>query len=321
MNLADFGEIIETRLSFEVDERYKVLGQFRGESDIILVECNVCKLDPELYGEGVFKVRKSNIRRGATPCGCKKPFKYSESQMVVVLKRQANSNGFDFEKFTRFNSKRIVDSRCLLRCPIHGEWETSAGSIMKGSGCTACFKAFIGNFNRKSDEEMVASFIEKGRYPPGTTFQRSAREDRKGWRKYWDVNCSECDIITSVYAGVIQQGILSCKCGKAAQKYAYISLIKDGDLPLALKFGVSVDPARRVKLASDKLVFDYDLLEYWKFPNTDLCKAAEREVKYHLETRVMSKYEVPDGYTETTHIRNLEAIREIYRSFMVVIEK
>lgn len=89
MNLKDFEEIEEVKLYFVPNERYKVLGQLRSNSRIILVQCKVCEKDPELYGEGIFKVYKSNLYKGNSPCGCGSGFKYSESQTTVILSRLA----------------------------------------------------------------------------------------------------------------------------------------------------------------------------------------------------------------------------------------
>lgn len=315
MNLKDFEEIEEVKLYFVPNERYKVLGQLRSNSRIILVQCEVCEKDPELYGEGIFKVYKSNLYKGNSPCGCGSGFKYSESQTAVILSRLAKERGFIFEGFKEFVEKRVVDSRCLVACKSHGIWETSVGSFKRGSGCPECFKEFIGDFNRKPDEEMVESFQAKGKYPEGTTFKRSNRTNGKGWKQYWEVSCPVCETSVTAYAGSIQDGVISCGCGKALQTYAYISTIQKVGSPIALKFGVTRNPEKRAKSVREKIAFVYEVLEYWIFPNSDLCKAAEREVKARLKTCVISKEEMPDGYTETTHLKNIDFIRDIYEEF------
>ena len=57
------------------------------------------------------------------------------------------------------------------------------------------------------------------------------------------------------------------------------------------------------------------LYEVWEFPNVDSCKNAEKEVKKSLYCGIFTKAEIPDGWTETTSIKSIEQIIQIYKKY------
>lgn len=50
----------------------------------------------------------------------------------------------------------------------------------------------------------------------------------------------------------------------------------------------------------------------WEFPSKKHCRDAENECKRELECGVLSKEDMPDGWTETTHVYNLGRIKDTY---------
>lgn len=50
-----------------------------------------------------------------------------------------------------------------------------------------------------------------------------------------------------------------------------------------------------------------------EFPDKQSCLKAERECLQELDCGVLSREEMPDGYTETTDASNLVKIENIYR--------
>lgn len=108
----------------------------------------------------------------------------------------------------------------------------------------------------------------------------------------------------------------SCpQCANQTQQEAYINFIKDTGITISLKFGITNDSVIRVKQHNSKSIFDIELFAVWEFPTVKSCKAAERYIKKHLPCRFLTKQEMPDGYTETTSIENLETIIKIYEDF------
>lgn len=109
-----------------------------------------------------------------------------------------------------------------------------------------------------------------------------------------------------------------CGCPKCAgNEYneAYINIIKDGCLSIALKFGISNKAEKRVIKQRQGSVYNIEQLGVWRFSNTDSCKEAELCIKGKIETSYLSKSEFADGYTETCNIDNLQTIIDTYEEF------
>jgi hypothetical protein len=58
----------------------------------------------------------------------------------------------------------------------------------------------------------------------------------------------------------------------------------------------------------------YELTNYgvWTYPTVRQCRDAEITCKRNLETGVLSKLEMPDGYTETTFPSNIDRVIDIF---------
>ena len=57
-----------------------------------------------------------------------------------------------------------------------------------------------------------------------------------------------------------------------------------------------------------------ECLGVWKFPSVAKCKKAERIIMSNV-VKVMNKYDMPDGYTETCDFSELDYIVKIYEEF------
>lgn len=78
---------------------------------------------------------------------------------------------------------------------------------------------------KKSDEEQIEDFFDRGRFLDGTIFCRSYRTDSLGHERYWFYKCPVCsfDQISSpnpsenvfeIHRGDALKGKLSCRCSK-----------------------------------------------------------------------------------------------------------
>jgi len=105
------------------------------------------------------------------------------------------------------------------------------------------------------------------------------------------------------------------QCAGYSQKYSYINLILDKNVPIGLKFGISRYPKQRVKIQNHRAIYDMEQIGVWEFPNVDSCKNAEKEVKKSLYCGIFTKAEIPDGWTETTSIKSIEQIIQIYKKY------
>ncbi|AFC21953.1 endonuclease [Cronobacter phage vB_CsaM_GAP32] len=111
-------------------------------------------------------------------------------------------------------------------------------------------------------------------------------------------------------------------CKGHSQTIAYINLINDGDISIGLKYGIESTKGRRSKQQNYSTAFEIKRIKSFKFGSVDSCKNAESECKKIFQEEnircckkkgILSKKELPDGYTETTYIKNIDKIIEIYK--------
>lgn len=281
---------------------------------LYVVKCSLCSKDFEMYGSGFFLSTKSNLVKGSLPCGCSVCPKYTEEQWIIKLSRVSLERGYDFLGCT----EGPITDRSLLRlsCPQHGKWETTTASkFLAGRGCPSCKKLKIGKSSSCDDSDMIEQFKKLGRYPPDTIFYRSERKTSQGFKTYWWIECPICEEKAEAISRDIKRGAISCGCNNQNQKQAYINLIKDFEVLIALKFGISYDSKIRLRSQANQSVFDMESLGIWEFSNTLNCKLAENKCKQIFDCGVISKILMPDGYTETTDLRNIDEIIGIYESF------
>lgn len=112
------------------------------------------------------------------------------------------------------------------------------------------------------------------------------------------------------------QGVGCPQCAGNNQQECYINKVYDEEGVLcALKFGIANDSDRRIKNQNIKNVFIMQQSQVWKFPTVKQCKYAERMCKKKLDTKVITKYSMPDGYTETVEVSCLASIQNIYKTY------
>lgn len=307
---------------FGEDNHLKVIGciQKAGEKSRYAVECSVCILDPELFRGGYFSIVKADLKKGNIPCGCSKIPKWSQEQYEILCSRSAKGIGYTFLGFEGPWKGGIT--KIKMFCEKHGEWRTGnvAMLIHQGVGCIKCHYELVGKLKTKPDSVMVEDFMKLGAFHPETKFWRSERKDSEGRFPYWHVSCPECKEGGESTAGNLRKGKRACACSKSRQKEAYINLVSDNYDVVALKFGVANNSRRRVKEQNVSSIYNIKTLAVYLFPSTDVCKRAERECKMELECGILSREEMPDGWTETTWVYNLDKIIEIYENNGGILE-
>lgn len=113
--------------------------------------------------------------------------------------------------------------------------------------------------------------------------------------------------------GDLQLGQLPCACSKQRQQEAYINLVVDVDITVSVKFGIARDSKQRIKSQDRQSTYEVCQHAVYTFPSVAACKAAERECKKVLDCGIIPKQDMPDGYTETTYVYNLDKIIQIYK--------
>lgn len=120
------------------------------------------------------------------------------------------------------------------------------------------------------------------------------------------------EVETSVKSFMQGRGCPHCK-GKN-QKQAYLHLIKDGDTPVAVKYGIAKLWDRRLREVRGKTPLSVENIGVWNFPTVKACKKVERDVADFVGGGYLKAREFPDGWTETTTILNTDIIIKIYES-------
>lgn len=103
-------------------------------------------------------------------------------------------------------------------------------------------------------------------------------------------------------------------CHFANQSKGYLNLVYDGKTCVAIKFGITSDLDSRLRGANKRNMFRMETVIAWTFPSPGACRDAENECKMELSCGILSKRELKDGWTETTHIKNLDRVIEIYEN-------
>lgn len=310
---SSFGKVGQITVLGWVDKKFDSFGKHK---KIYLCLCSECSQDPELFGDGVFISSKSNLVKGQIPCGCSKKPTWSKEQLEIRLQRKVDLTNYKFIGLV--DSYRKATTKVLLECTIHGVWDsTQANAVMIGNfSCPSCTNIkrieILAKHNKYEDQKFIDSFYNSGVFSTETIFTRSSKLDKKGREIYWEYTCQTCKVLCCSTASHIKKGRKSCECTKFNPKQAYIKIILDNNTPLALKYGVA-------NLASNRLyrncVWDVKHHSTWIFNNRSDCLKAERYCKDNLVSKVIPKNEMPDGYTETTSINNIEKIIDIYKSF------
>ena len=278
-----------------------------------ILKCRTCLQDHELYGEGCFRSTRVGLIRGKIPCGCAFNPRWSKEQHFIRCSRKAEELGY---KFLGFEGEwKCNITKIKLLCSIHGEWVTGniSGLMNSAAGCPACAMANTFAAVTKPDDVMIKSFQDSGSFHPDTKFWRSNRLNRAGYKPYWSLYCPDCESLAESTSNDLQKGHKSCACSPMRQQECYINLVSDAFKNIvAIKFGIANDSKVRIRKQNKLSVYDVHNHSIFKFQTINACKKAERECKQELECGVLTKEEMPDGYTETTWVYNLEKIIEIY---------
>lgn len=310
-------------VTFGDEEQLTIIGwsgKNSSNNKYYVLKCKKCSQDRELFGEGVFRSFKGDLVKGTVPCGCSRKTKWSKEQFQILCSRKATELGYTFLGFV--GEWRGQTTKISILCEKHGEWGsgTITTLINKGHGCPRCGVEDRAEANTKSDDVMIASFFSSGAFHPETKFWRSDRLNSNGYKRYWDIYCPECEEVSESASNDLQLGSRPCACSPHRQQEAYINLVIDGDNTVAIKFGIANNSKRRVKEQNSKSAYLVIQYQVYKFPDVASCKKAERECKKELECGILLKRDMPDGWSETTWVYNLNKIEDIYRNYGGVLQ-
>lgn len=284
-----------------------------------LVHCAICSVDVELFGQGYFSITKFQLKEEKYPCGCSPLPKWTKEQTLLRINRLLSGSNYKFVSIeSEWNATR---TRIICSCDIHGEQPSQTiMDVLTGRKCRECRVDRLSKANTIPDKVHIENFMNTGAYHPETKFWRSDKKTphskyRNGFSAHWWIRCGACNVTVETLYVTLKKGGLSCECSSYNQKFSYIHLIKDYELQIGLKFGISNDVHRRFMGQQNMTSLVMENIGVWEFDNSINCKKAERILKNTMDCGVISKELFPDGHSETTHINNIDNIIKVYEEY------
>jgi hypothetical protein len=113
-----------------------------------------------------------NAQQHLSGCGCRacgyvknKRFKYDLDSFIEISTEKHNGK-YDYSKSTYV----CVDEKTIIICPIHGEFEQTVGSHMRGS---ECFKCGVRKRSDRASRLTGSKFLERARAQHGDLYDYS----------------------------------------------------------------------------------------------------------------------------------------------------
>lgn len=282
-------------------------GERVGTNKKYTVSCSVCSLDSEMYGIGEFLITKSHLLSNKIPCGCSPLYRRNPTQSEILIKRVCGKD-YHFicwaEPYKGKETKMI-----LLNCSYGISSTVTIHNFLSGQRCR--LKSVANMDNKQDYNSAVVDFFESGSFHKETLFTRSERKTKQGYNLYWRVRCGYCEETYESLSSNLKAGCCGCSCSRRRHLYSYIHSIQGGEF---IKFGISTkrDQTHRLERQSKKSGKIIESIGSWEFSSVSECRLAEQSCKSVMECCVMTKDEMPDGFTETTYYENIDLIESIY---------
>lgn len=262
-------------------------------------KCKEDKLDIICSIHGLFSQRAGAHIRGQ---GCPKCFGREKSSTVKFIAKARSIHGDRYS----YNDVNYVNDRVKVKilCSCHGSFEQSPTHHLQGKGCKKC---------SRQHTPTTEEFILRANDVHGNKYDYSMVEYKNAHSKI-NIKCKMHGYFNQSANSHIR-GIGCPLCSGRKMKYAYLHAIENDNTAVAVKFGIASNPSRRLKEQARLSIFDLNSICNFKFISNKNCAMAELECKRTLETGVLTKREMPDGYTETTYAYNVEKIIEIYEKY------
>ena len=103
-------------------------------------------------------------------------------------------------------------------------------------------------------------------------------------------------------------------CTRNSADKSYILCVYDGETPVALKYGITKNPDRRLKDIQKGTTYRVVRLGVWVFDNHEKCISSEREIKDNVMP-VLTQKEFDEGYTETCDVNLLDYVIKTIKNY------
>jgi len=223
------------RISLNGETRYKV-------------QCQICKSDPELYGDATYLIYSDYLQKQKMPCGCSK-IKWSKKQWEILLNRKAKKNNHIFNGFVDDPETVNQSTKIILHCNNCGhDWTScSVGNYHNNRGCPECADKIRAKSRLTQSEVWIERFRKTGKFDESKfSFERTSETGR-----LWKVYCNVCNSTTVSDRSNLVAGKVPCECGSGGgidvtqSTYFYVLTVTVSDQKF-IKFGISNYPKRRI---------------------------------------------------------------------------
>ncbi|HCJ8661099.1 TPA: hypothetical protein NV753_001633 [Escherichia coli] len=280
----------------DIDFDYSKVNYINAKTKITIIDPEFGEFDilPNSFLSGINHFARGRMVQ-------KKSRSSSTEQFIEEAKKRRTDVDFDYSKVNYIN----YHTKITIIDPEFGEFEVTPGNFLSGSG-----HPMRGGTVKKTTEQFIEE-AKKRRTDVDFDYSKVNYINNKTKVTIIDPEFGEFDILPSNFF----KGQGHPLAAGLSQKYAYINNISDNGLPVALKYGIEKQKGKRVYQQNSKSVFNVEIICFYLFPTVEQCKQAEKECKKLFGKGILTKREMPDGYTETTTPNNIDKIIAIYEKW------
>lgn len=273
--------------------------------------CSICSPDKELFPNGFYSA-KGHLKKNKNPCACTIYFWNKEQLLLLASRKRENIEFKDV-------SGNSMGDRYSSKCKDCGyEWNPTVREIIhKNYGCPSCSKRAPISED-VAIERCVSSCKEKG-----LIFKGFVGEWRGSHNTKIVFECPEHgEHKNTIYKSFIGLDVSCQKCSEynyfKLSNPSYFYIVKwSNDVHSFLKFGVTNKTTEhRISRQELKTKYKPKIIFSKQFNTGEIPINLERIIHDSFETGIVDKSVFGDGFTETTHIKNLDLIMEKIHSHM-----
>tara|TARA_R100000655_G_scaffold110133_1_gene168111 strand:+ start:22671 stop:23645 length:975 start_codon:yes stop_codon:yes gene_type:complete len=233
---------------------------------------------------------------------------------------EVHGDRYDYSK-VEYNNR---DSKIIVKCPDHGEFQVRLAGHLKGVGCGFC--DYLANKNNGAVNITTEQFIAKANVVHQNLYSYGKTEYNKTGNKV----CITCDIHGDFWQ-LPNNHLRGMKCLRCVRELEYYRNTEETVLYLMriqselaewdfLKLGISCDPRKRVRHLGLQLpTADIQILRWIESPSRPACEA---ESRIHNDKTLDHFWGAGDfgGYTECYWPKELPRLMQMLDEFVATTE-
>lgn len=288
----------------------------KGGDRLFTLECSECKQDPELYGKGLFTSTKSNLKKGAVPCGCSSGFKFNDEQEILDCNRLLHKMDNTHLKVVgvkgRQGGVRVFELACgvCTKDPeLYPEAFTSMKYNLKSSTPCGCSPRY------KWSAQQYETLIQRKMTEDGHVFQGFVGDKKVNTYTKFNWTCNEGHPCKTSIDNYLHKGTRCSTCatyGYDRNKDASLYIVR-WDYPNAdsfIKIGITNYPDVKTRITQQQRETDYTptIIETTKGDGSMIADL-ERDIKTHFKGSLGISSEIfGDGHTECLPVEMLDTL-------------